>query len=153
ATVRNVMSTLRANSQVESLRTGAAGEISKDRHAQLIEFDMKGDLGGAKDRVQPLLDAVANLQQSHPDFTIAEFGVASANHELQDTISKDFSNAEKLTVPVTFIILLLAFGAFVAAGMPVVLAFSAVLASIGISELISHAMHASDATNSVILLM
>jgi putative drug exporter of the RND superfamily len=114
---------------------------------------MRGKMDTADKRVQPLLDSVAALQRSHPDFTIAEFGVASATHELQDTISKDFKNAEKLTVPVTFLILLFAFGAFVAAGVPVLLAFSAVLASVGIAELISHAAHASDATNSVILLM
>jgi uncharacterized membrane protein YdfJ with MMPL/SSD domain len=153
STVASVMAKLRAMSQVKNLRTGAAGEISKDRHAQLIEFDMKGKADNADKRVQPLLDQVSRLQHSHPDFTVAEFGMASANHELKNTISKDFQNAEKLTVPVTFLILLIAFGAFVAAGVPVLLAFSAVLASIGISELISHAAHASDATNSVILLM
>jgi RND superfamily putative drug exporter len=151
--VDSVMTKLRRMPQVVDLRTGGAGEVSKDRHAQLVEFDMRGKMDTADKRVQPLLDSVAALQRSHPDFTIAEFGMASATHELQDTISKDFKNAEKLTVPVTFLILLFAFGAFVAAGIPVLLAFSAVLASVGIAELISHAAHASDATNSVILLM
>ena len=56
-------------------------------------------------------------------------------------------------MPITFVILLIAFGAFVAAGVPVLLAFSAVLASIGLSALASHVFHASDATQSVILLM
>ena len=41
-------------------------------------------------------------------------------------------------MPLTFVILLLAFGAFVAAGVPVLLAFSAVLGSIGLSALVSH---------------
>ena len=35
--------------------------------------------------------------------------------------------AEKLSLPITFLVLLVAFGAFVAAGLPVLLAFSAVL--------------------------
>ena len=151
--VRSVLAKLRTLPQVTSLRTGAAGEISKHRHAQLIEFDMRGKLDSADARVQPVLDAVAVLQRLHPRFTVAEFGIASAAHELQATISKDFANAEKLTVPVTFVILLLAFGAFVAAGVPVLLAFSAVLGSIGVAEIISHVAHASAATNSVILLM
>ncbi|HEY2778143.1 MAG TPA: MMPL family transporter, partial [Gaiellaceae bacterium] len=69
------------------------------------------------------------------------------------TIGKDFSRAEKLSLPITFLILLLAFGAFVAAGVPVLLAFSAVLASIGLSSLVSHVAHASGATSSVILLI
>jgi RND superfamily putative drug exporter len=153
ATLQSVLAKLRTMPQVTNLRTGAAGEVSKDRHAQLIEFDMKGKADTADKRVQPLLDAVAGLQKASPGFTVAEFGMASSMHELNNTISKDFKNAEKLSVPVTFIILLLAFGAFVAAGVPVLLAFSAVLGSVGLSALASHAFHASDATQSVILLM
>ena len=56
-------------------------------------------------------------------------------------------------MPITFLILLFAFGAFVAAGVPVLLAFSAVLASVGLAGVASHVFHASDATQSVILLM
>jgi putative drug exporter of the RND superfamily len=151
--VASVMAKLRTMPQVKNLRTGAAGEISKDRRAQLIEFDMKGKMDSADKRVQPLLDTVSGLQRAHPDFTIAEFGMASATHELNDTIGKDFQKAEKLSVPITFLILLVAFGAFVAAGIPVLLAFSAVLGSLGLSQLFSHVAHASDATQSVMLLM
>ncbi|MFL5981635.1 MAG: MMPL family transporter [Gaiellaceae bacterium] len=153
STVQDVLGTLRVMPQVVDLRTGAAGQISKDRHAQLIEFDMKGELDTADERVQPLLDAVAGIQKSSPGFTVAQFGFASASHELSKTIDKDFQKAEKLSVPITFLILLFAFGAFVAAGVPVLLAFSAVLASVGLSALASHVFHASDATASVILLM
>jgi putative drug exporter of the RND superfamily len=153
STVRGVLTKLRQMPQVTNLRTGVAGQISKDRRAQLIEFDMKGKLDTADERVQPLLDAVATLQKSNPGFTVAEFGFASATHELSKTIDKDFQKAEKLSVPITFLILLFAFGAFVAAGVPVLLAFSAVLASVGLSAVASHVFHASDATQSVILLM
>jgi RND superfamily putative drug exporter len=153
STVALVMAKLRTMPQVKNLRTGATGEISKDRRAQLIEFDMKGKLDSADKRVQPLVDAVSGLQRAHPGFTIAEFGMASATHELNDTIGKDFQKAEKLSVPITFLILLFAFGAFVAAGIPVLLAFSAVLGSLGLSQLLSHVAHASDATQSVMLLM
>jgi uncharacterized membrane protein YdfJ with MMPL/SSD domain len=153
STVRSVLTKLRTFPQVTNLRTGAGGQISKDRRAQLIEFDMKGKLDTADGRVQPLLDAVDGLQKSSPSFTVAEFGFASATHELSKTIDKDFQKAEKLSVPITFVILLIAFGAFVAAGVPVLLAFSAVLASVGLSALASHVFHASDATQSVILLM
>src|SRR5438445_7276644 len=45
----------------------------------------------------------------------AEFGGASADHALNGTIGKDFTRAENMSFPLTFAILLLAFGAFVAA--------------------------------------
>jgi uncharacterized membrane protein YdfJ with MMPL/SSD domain len=151
--VSSVTSTLRAMPQAKNVRTGAAGEISNDRHAQLIEFDMTGKADTADKRVQPLLDSVARLQRAHPGFTIAEFGFASATHQLNNTIQKDFQKAETLSVPITFLILLFAFGAFVAAGVPVLLAFTAVLGSLGVAKLASHVFHASDATQSVMLLI
>src|SRR5262249_43497960 len=89
----------------------------------------------------------------HPGFTVAEFGFASANHELSDTLNKDFQRAEYSSVPVTLVILLIAFGALVAAGLPVLLAFSGVLATIGLSSLASHVVAAGDPTKSVILLI
>ncbi len=153
AAVASVTDRLRAMPQVKNVRTGAAGEISTDRHAQLIAFDMRGKADTADKRVQPVLDAVSEQQRAHPDFTIAEFGMASATHELNNTVAKDFQKAEQLSVPITFLILLFAFGALVAAGVPVLLAFSAVLGALGLSQLASHLVHASDATQSVMLLM
>src|SRR5205823_1056722 len=69
------------------------------------------------------------------------------------TIDKDFQRAEFSSVPVTLVILLFAFGALVAAGLPVLLAFSGVLATIGLSALASHVVAAGDPTKSVILLI
>ena len=126
---------------------------SADGRAALVSFEIRGDGDTADQRVQPVLDAVARVQRAHPAFTVAELGDASANRALNATIGKDFSRAEKLSIPLTFAILLLAFGAFVAAGVPVLLAFSAVLAALGLSSLVSHLAHASDPTSSVILLI
>jgi uncharacterized membrane protein YdfJ with MMPL/SSD domain len=156
-TVESVVATLSKRPEVTNVRSpysvGAKGQISKDGHSALVQFDMKGKAEQADDHVQPVLDAVAAAERANPGFRIAEFGVASSNKELSDTIGKDFQKAERLSVPITFLILLVAFGAFVAAGVPVLLAFSAVLGSLGLSSLISHVAHASDATSSVMLLM
>jgi RND superfamily putative drug exporter len=54
---------------------------------------------------------------------------------------------------VTLLILLIAFGALVAAGVPVLLAFSGVLATTGLAQVASHVVPASDSTQSVILLI
>jgi uncharacterized membrane protein YdfJ with MMPL/SSD domain len=153
STVGAVTTKLRSLPQVTNVHTGAPGDISHNGHGQLIHFDMKGDAQTAHDRVKPVIDAVAALQRTHTVFTIAQFGDASAAYELNKTIGQDFKRAEQLAIPITFLILLFAFGAFVAAAVPVLLAFSAVLASIGLAEVVSHVAHASDSTQSVILLM
>ncbi|MGH2894423.1 MAG: MMPL family transporter, partial [Solirubrobacteraceae bacterium] len=157
AAVDDVTGALRAQTQAIDLRSpygpGARGQLSADHHSALVLFDMRGEASTADKRVAPVLRDLAGVQRAHPGLTIAEFGEASAAHELNDTIGKDFSSAERLSVPITFAILLVAFGAFVAAGVPVLLAFSGVLGSIGLSALLSHVFHASDSTSSVILLM
>ena len=89
-----------------------------------------------------------------PGFSVREVGVASANYELGRQFNKDFANAERLTIPITLAILLCAFGALVAAGLPVLLAFSAVLASLGLFAGLTHVYPADfQSTSSVILLI
>jgi uncharacterized membrane protein YdfJ with MMPL/SSD domain len=150
AVVRHVVTRLRARPEVKHVR---APVTSKDGHSVLVTLAMRGDAASAPDRVQPLLDAVANLQRGSPGYTIVESGDASSTHQIDDKLNTDLQKAEQLSLPITFVILLLAFGAFVAAGIPVLLAFSAVLASIGLNQLTSHVWHASDASSSVILLI
>ena len=136
------------------VEAGGGGHISKDGHSVLIQFTIRGDADKAKDKVAPILAAVSGVQAGYPGFTIREVGVASANYELGKEFNKDFANAERLTIPITLAILLCAFGALVAAGLPVLLAFSAVLASLGLFAWITHVYPADyQSTSSVILLI
>jgi RND superfamily putative drug exporter len=157
AAVKSVTDRLAARPELTNIRSpyqaGAAGSLSEDGHSALVEFDMVGAADKAKDRVQPVIDTVAALQKDNPGFTIAQFGPASAQHALDNTVGKDFQHAEQLSLPIIFVVLLVAFGAFVAAGVPLLLGFSAVLGAVGLSALISHVVPATDVTASVILLM
>jgi putative drug exporter of the RND superfamily len=129
------------------------GAVSKDGHLALISFDIRGDADTADARVQPALNATARLAAAHPGFAIAEVGDASISKAMNGVVSGGLSHAEKLSLPITFAILLLAFGAFLAAGIPVLLAFTAVLAALGLTHLSSSFIHEADPTASVILLM
>jgi uncharacterized membrane protein YdfJ with MMPL/SSD domain len=136
------------------VKKGGGGQISSDRRSVLVQFDVKGDADEAKDKIQPILAGIAGVQRSNPSLRIEEFGFASASHVLDDTLGKDFKKAEQLTLPITLIILLFAFGSVVAAGLPVLLAFSAVLASIGLYALFTNLLPGDfDTTQSVILLI
>jgi uncharacterized membrane protein YdfJ with MMPL/SSD domain len=129
------------------------GQVSSDGHSAIVRFEIAGKTETAKNRVKPALDAVAVVQRAHPGFIVQEAGDASADRALSKTLSNDFKRAERLALPITLLIMLLAFGAFVAAGLPVLLAFSGVIAAIGISSLFSHLLPVADATMSVILLI
>ncbi len=155
--VQQVGERLAAMPQVMNVRSpyapGRAGQISANGHSALVEFDMGGSSDTASERVQPVLDEVARLRRAEPGFTVAEFGDATAARAVQKATNDGLAHAETLSLPVTFAILLFAFGAFVAAGIPVLLAFSAVLAAGGLSAVVSHVAHQSGASSSVMLLM
>lgn len=135
------------------LQLGGQSLISPDQHSAIIQFQAKGEALDASKKIQPVEDAVNAQQKAHPQFLIAEFGEASANNELNKTFEEDFKRAESGTFIITLVILLAAFGSAVAAGVPVILAFSGVLAATGLATLISHLYAAGDQTKYVILLV
>jgi uncharacterized membrane protein YdfJ with MMPL/SSD domain len=155
--VQTVLARLQPLRQIDALRSplarGNGGQISHGRHSVLIEFNMRGNADTAENRVQPVLNTVASLQRRAPRFTVAEFGDASGEHAQDASSNSGLHKAELLSLPITFLILLIGFGAFVAAGIPVLLAFSAVIGSGGLAAIASHVFHSSDATSSVMLLM
>ena len=130
-----------------------AGLISRDRHSALVQFDVKGKAENAKNKIAPILAAVDRAQADNPMFIIEEFGQASVDHQLDQRFARDMGRAELTSVPLTLLILLVAFGALVAAGLPVLLAFSAVLAATGLNSLASHVVPTDKQTLSAIILM
>jgi uncharacterized membrane protein YdfJ with MMPL/SSD domain len=123
---------------VAVVRNVRRGPISKDGHSALIEFDIPGDRSKAADKIGPVLDSVAVVQRAHPDFVIGEFGLASAQKGVDTAFGDDLGKAGVLSLPITLIILLLTFGALVAAGIPLLLGLTAVAATFGLIALPSH---------------
>ena len=150
ATVAGLVSALRRMPEVGRVRSPI---VSKDGGSELVSFDVAGKADTADKRIAPVLDRVAAVQRAHPGFTLQEIGDASANRAANGVIEQDLKRAEVTSVPVTFAILLFAFGAFVAAGLPVLLAISAVLSTVGLGAIVSHVVHASNTTSSVVVLM
>ncbi|MEY9836098.1 MMPL family transporter [Streptacidiphilus sp. EB103A] len=129
------------------------GTVAPDGHSALVVVTMAGDPATAADRVAPVLAAVSGVQARHADLTVQEFGDASADKWFQDAFSHDFSRAEWTAVPLALGILLIAFGALVAAVLPVLLALTAFIAAGGLVALSSHLLHTSDDASSVMLLV
>jgi len=132
---------------------GNGGLVSKDGRSVLVQFDIRGDPDKAQKKIEPIIKAVESAQLANPNVSIREVGNASANYELGKTFNRDFGNAEKMTLPITLAILLVAFGALVAAGVPVLLAFGAVLASLGLFSAITHVYAVDYQSSSAVLLL
>jgi putative drug exporter of the RND superfamily len=121
--------------------------------AVLVNVELRGERDTAEDHVEPLLDTTAAVQDRYPDLRIEQVGGASLDSALSETLGADFRKAELISIPVTLLIMLVVFGALIAAGVPVLLAMSAVGTALGLSALVSHLIPATDNTSSMILLI
>ena len=135
------------------LDRGNHGQLSPDGKSALVKFEVRGDETTMEDHVVAPLATVAAVQKSHPELRVEEFGDASVNKALSETEEKDFKRAETMSLPITLLILAIAFGAIVAAGIPVILALSAVAGTMGLVNIVSHLVPMSDGVSSVILLI
>ena len=157
AAVRDIEHRLSANADVRKLKSpygkGNPGQISPDGHSALVNFDIAGNPKQAQDKVEAILATTAAAQKAHPTYRIEQFGGASAGKAVDKMFADDLHKAETISLPVTLIILLFAFGALVAAGLPLLLGLTAVLGTMGIVAGVSQFAPATDNLMSVVLLI
>ena len=131
---------------------GNRGQISADGHSATVSLDIRGDADTATDRIQPVMDAVDAAAAANPSLRIEEFGV-SAEKQLDDKFNQDLERAGLLSLPVTIVILVVAFGALVAAGIPLLLALSAVMATMGLLAIPSQVWPVDENISAIVLLI
>jgi RND superfamily putative drug exporter len=129
-----------------------AGQIGQGGKAALVEFDITGDPDDATKKIDPVVAAVNDAKAAHPDLFIGSFGV-SADKEVEGAFMDDLKKAGLLSIPVTLIILIVVFGALVAAGIPLLLALTAIIATFGLVALPSSLIPIDEVTYELILLI
>ena len=150
AAVKDVVAGVSKTAAVQNVRTTT---VAKDKHAALVEFEIRGDKNTAGDRLGPVLKSVDKAQGAHPGLFIGEFGGASAAKAVDTAFADDLKSAGLFSVPLTLIILVVAFGAPVAAGIPLLLALTAVFATFGLVALPSHLLPIAQEAFAVVLLI
>ena len=155
--VKDVVTRLGTVAAVQNIRSplnaANAGQIAQGRHAALVEFEIRGDSKKAMDKLDPILKSVADAQNAHPGFFVGEFGGASAANAVNIAFANDLKSAGAFSIPITLIILVAAFGALVAAGIPLLLALTAVFATFGLAALPSHLLPLAPEAFAVVLLI
>jgi uncharacterized membrane protein YdfJ with MMPL/SSD domain len=129
-----------------------SGQISGDEHSVVVPMEIRGDSDDAEDKIGPVVDRMQEVQSAHPAFYVGSFG-ESTNKDVNDAFMKDLEKAGLLSVPLTLIILIVAFGALVAAGIPLLLGLTAVLGTMGLVAVWSQFVPMSDAVGAIILLI
>jgi putative drug exporter of the RND superfamily len=135
------------------LAPGGRKLISRDGRSALIMFNVAGKTGNADQTVGAAERAVAAVQAAHPDLRVAEAGQASMDRATNSIISSDFRRAEVTSVPITLVLLLGVFGALIAAGIPLLLAGTAVATAISLLAIPSRWLPVGSTTSSVVLLV
>ena len=122
---------------------------SKDGTALLVSVELDHGVEDA-DAVQAV---TAEVAAEYPDLTIREAGDVSIDAAINDRVSEDLGSAETISLPITLILMLLAFGALIAAGIPVLLAATSVAATLGLMAPLSHLVPADLTVSSMIVLI
>jgi uncharacterized membrane protein YdfJ with MMPL/SSD domain len=154
AAVTDVMGRLGRLQYVSNIRSPlSGGEVSRDGHAALVKFRSAGDTTEAADRVDPSLAAVAAVQAGHPGMDIRQLGGASTRKAINKVFTDDLAKAGELSLPLTLIILTITFGSLVAAGVPLLIGISSVLAALGLVALPSDVLPVDANLPAVVLMI
>lgn len=138
-----------ATSGLEAVDAVSEPQWSRDRSAMLIQIQLARNHDG----VEPLQDVTERVAADHSDLAITQTGEESIDAAIDEQVEKDLRSAEATSVPVTLVLMLFAFGALIAAGIPVLLAAGSVAATIGVTAPLSHVVHAETTVISMIVLI
>ncbi len=149
AAARSVADAMRRLDGVDSV---LPPQWSPDRKAVLVGVQLRSDTEDEEDP-DALRAATAGVQQDFPGLELREAGDVTVDDAINTQVGEDLSSAEGVSLPVTLVLMLVAFGALIAAGIPVLLAATSVAATIGISAPLSHLVPAEPTVSSMIVLI
>jgi uncharacterized membrane protein YdfJ with MMPL/SSD domain len=153
AGMRDVVHRLRATDSAVKIRKA----YSHDGRSALVTLQVKDSAQDTafehSDDVDPILKATAAAERAHPSLRIEQFGDYSSAKAFDKLFADDFAKAAKLSLPITLAIMIIAFGALVAAGIPVLLALTGVMATVGLVAIPSQFAPVDQSIAEVVLLV
>ena len=128
----------KVTSGVSYYLTGDDSFVSGDRKTTLIPLTMAGQFDDATSNAKKLLE-IAREANGQDGFRVLVAGEASFSAESNEIDEADIQKGERIGVPVALIILLVLFGAVVAAVIPLLLALAAIIVALGATALVGQA--------------
>ncbi len=132
--------------------TGDPGMVSADRRAGLIVVALGTDIEQAEKDVTGVLDVV-NAAAVSEEYQVHIVGVSSGNKEWNRLAENDLQAGEKFGLPIALGVMVLAFGALVAASVPLLLALASIGAAIGSVALIGRVFELSFFVTNIITMI
>ena len=119
----------------------------------LVELRLRGDPDDAADHVAPVVSAIAAVGRAHTEVKLDEAGDGTFENAFTDLLQSDFKRANTFALPITLVILVIAFGAIVAACVPLLLGVTSVAAALGAGALISHLVPSIESSSALVALI
>lgn len=112
--------------------------VSPDGHVTFILASMRELRDGATSEVPPLRDVVHAVQAAvGPDFATHVTGSPAFDYDTRTVAAQDSDRIERRLLPLTWLLLVFAFGALVAAFVPVAVGFLSIFVAMGIESMIA----------------
>ncbi len=109
----------------------SAGLLAPDGSTARIVGTINGERKLIQKKIVPLKAELKDLQSQATGYELLAYNNTWLNDDINEVVNTDLDGSLKLTLPLTFLILLVAFGAVTAALVPLVLAVTALLAAFG----------------------
>jgi putative drug exporter of the RND superfamily len=135
------------------LGPGGSALVSRDGSSALVTFQVPGPQADRTTAVVPAQNAVAAVQAKYPGLRVAEAGDASVQAAINSVLSDGFRRAEATSIPITLVLLLIVFGALIAAGIPLLLAITSVLTALAVVTAESQWLPVLSTTSELVLLI
>ena len=119
----------------------------------LVVVTLRGDPDNPDSRAATVQHFVDGLSARQPGVTFDEAGSGSEDNAMNQLVNDGLHRAELISVPITLLILVLAFGALVAASVPLLLGLTSVGAALGALGLVSHIAPNGSSTAPVVVLI
>jgi putative drug exporter of the RND superfamily len=155
-TVQGFASTLRSQKGVYGVQsyydTSDPQMVSADKHAALTQITLSNNTDTADKDIGAILSSI-NAQTRPQGYSVNITGDISSNHELNKISENDISRAESLGLPIALVVMVLAFGSLIAAGVPLLLGFASIVLAMGSVALIGHLIGLNFLVTSIITMI
>ncbi len=126
--------------------------VSQDRRTTILPFVMAGDHEEAEDNVGGVIDIVETADGTD-DFAVLITGGASISEEIGVQAQHDLERGESIGIPIALLVLVLVFGALIAAGVPLLLGILSIAVAVGATALFGQVFQFSFFVTNVITMM
>src|SRR5215211_2608446 len=131
-----------------------AGLLSPDGSTVQVVGNVPGERDVVRQKLAPVPAIVDGVRASLPNARVHVISSTFINDDITSLINEELDGSLRLTIPVTFLILLAAFGAIVASVIPLLLAITSLAAAYGFLALYSQTVGAvsPNATQLIVLM-